>query len=160
MLNYCIERRQIRTTASRSHSSITKIDSSSSNSSISSKSAVSYQEFTNSQAVGYSSCKQNNRDHSWNELLANIDKGTDEEVVSLQKMINDSDDDEFYEARENVSEEVLEEIETSSITDIAIKQPEGVLKETAMKLLKTNASLNVPITQVCIFSDLKLDCTS
>ena len=75
-------------------------------------------------------------------------------------MINDSDDDEFYEARENISEEILEETETSSITDIAIKQPEGVLKETAMKLLKTNAPLNVPITQVRMFSDLRLDCRS
>lgn len=160
MLNYCIERRKIRTTASRCHSSVTKIDSSSSNSNVSSKSAVGYQEFTNSQAVGYSRCKQNNRDNSWNELLASIDKGTGEDVVSSQKMINDSDDDEFYEARENVSEEVLEETETSGIIDTAMKQPEGVLKETAIKLLKTNASLNVPITQVRIFSVLKLDCTS
>ena len=158
MLNYCIERRKIRTTASRCQSSVTKIDSSSSNSNVSSKSAVSYQEFTNSQA-GYSRCKQNNRDNSWNELLAYIDKRTGEDVSS-QKMINDSDDDEFYEARENVSEEVLEETETSGIIDTAMKQPEGVLKETAIKLLKTNASLNVPITQVRIFSDLKLDCTS
>ena len=159
MLNYCIERRKIRTTASCCQSSVTKIDSSSSNSNVSSKSAVSYQEFTNSQA-GYSRCKQNNRDNSWNELLASIDKRTGEDVVSSQKMINDSDDDEFYEARENVSEEVLEETETSGIIDTAMKQPEGVLKETAIKLLKTNASLNVPITQVRIFSDLKLDCTS
>lgn len=158
MLNYCIERRKIRTTASRCQSSVTKIDSSSSNSNVSSKSAVSYQEFTNSQA-GYSRCKQNNRDNSWNELRASIDKRTGEDVSS-QKMINDSDDDEFYEARENVSEEVLEETETSGIIDTAMKQPEGVLKETAIKLLKTNASLNVPITQVRIFSDLKLDCTS
>ena len=159
MLNYCIERRKISTTASRFHSSVTKIDSSSSNSNVSSKSAVSYQEFTNSQA-GYSRCKQNNRDNSWNELLASIDKRTGEDFVSSQKMINDSDDDDFYEARENFSEEVLEETETSGIIDTAMKQPEGVLKETAIKLLKTNASLNVPITQVRIFSDLKLDCTS
>ena len=152
MLNYCIERRKSRTT----HANISQTNSLENNSNNHNKSSVSYQEYINKQGVGYnSSIHQESRDNSWNELLANIDKNeATESTQNILESSTDSDsDDEFFEARESVSEETtkesLEEVEEAATS--SMKLPEGILKETSMKLLKTGVPLNIPITQVLIF---------
>ena len=127
--------------------------------------SVSYKDFSKEKPdipsdVTKSSTSSPTRDHTWNELLANInqDDGNNELKSDSRSMsysdsikMSDSDnsDDEFFEAREEISvEQLTVTVPEEPIEEIDNLVADGVFKETDMKLLINGKPLNIPITQV------------
>lgn len=110
------------------------------------------------------------KDASWNSLLSNL-KPTGDTKSNNESIITDdedSDDDEFFEAQEEITPRSAtdthedEGVKVGACSDDgALKEAEGVLKETEMKLLCTGKPLCIPITQVInrIFELKAIDCT-
>ena len=143
MLNYCIQRRQQRNAEYMLHENV--------NSKLSGdcKTSVSYKEFERAN-IHIMPSSSDNRDKTWGDLLANIEKepGCDDlnkEFVSYsgrKSSSSEDSDDEFFEAQEELTFNL-----SSTPPPTVPEDPEGVLEETDMKLLKVDKPLNIPITQ-------------
>ena len=103
------------------------------------------------------------KDKTWSELLSNIEPGnnpndgnfgvSNSDVMSgMISSDGESDEDEFFEAHEDITEassttEITQPEDEIDFND-ADREPDGVKHETKMKLLRTGKPLCVPITQV------------